>query len=158
MRYRENIGFVLARFSLAALLLAMAFGQISDLPGFVDIMKTYEVGEETIAYALTMFLLLGEILGGLGLLVANVGQERWRIYSAGAALGVAFLWSFLALQAFARGLNVPNCGGFGVHLAQPLGGGILVQNAIFIVWALAAFMGAYFAYRNAVQPRRPLRS
>jgi hypothetical protein len=158
MRYRENIGFVLARFSLAALLLAMAFGQISDLSGFVEIMKTYEVGEDTIAYALTMFLILGELLGGLGLLVANVGQERWRLYSGGAALGVAFVWSFLALQAFARGLNVPNCGCFGVHLAQPLGGGVLVQDAIFIGWATAAFMGTYFAFRDAQSPRRPARS
>lgn len=53
------------------------------------------------------------------------------------ALAVAMIWSALAVQAFARGLAVENCGCFGVHLGQSLRWWVLLEDAEFV--ALAAW-------------------
>lgn len=46
--------------------------------------------------------------------------------------GVASLWSVLAVQAFVRGLVVPNCGCFGVYLSQSLAWWVLLEDATFV--------------------------
>lgn len=48
------------------------------------------------------------------------------------------IWSALAVQAFARGLAVENCGCFGVHLGQSLRWWVLLEDAEFV--ALAAWV------------------
>lgn len=133
----------LARLILAALLLAMAAGQVSDLRGFADIMATYETGVP--AELLAGVLLAGEVAGGVALLTAP-----GRFAGGVVGLAVALAWTALASQAFARGLVVPNCGCFGVHLGQELRWWILLEDAEFIL--LAAWV-AWSARPRARTPR-----
>jgi hypothetical protein len=120
-----------ARRILAVLLVAMAAGQLSDVGGFVDIVATYRVGG-TLAGVLATALIAGEAAAGLGLLATDVARRR----AAALAAAVAVLWSVLAVQAFARGLAIPNCGCFGVHLGQPLRWWVLVEGAELVAMAV----------------------
>lgn len=110
----------------------MALAQASDLSGFHDVIREYEVGR-ALAWPLVLVLVAGAAVGGIGLIL----DRRPRV-SAVVALTVAVLWSALAAQAFARGLALDNCGCFGVHLAQPLRWWILLEDAWFV--GLAAWV------------------
>lgn len=106
---------------LLVLFAAMAAGQLSDGAGFARLLEDYQLGP---GGALAVVIVAVEI-AAVGLLATR----RTRPAGGMAALAVAVLWSALALQAFARGLVVPNCGCFGVHLGQSLGWPVLVQDA-----------------------------
>lgn len=123
-----------ARTLLGILLFAMAVGQLSDLGGFVDIVATYQIGGDAMAWVFAVGLIVAELASGLGLLVPT--QPARRRQAATAALVVAAAWMTLAVQAFARGLVVPNCGCFGVHLGQELRWWVLLEDAEFLVLAL----------------------
>lgn len=129
-----------ARPILAALLLAMATGQLLDSAGFFDILETYDAGPDPLALILGVVLIVGEVVGGVSLLTRfDVGPP--------VALAVAVLWTVLGAQAFARGLVVPNCGCFGVYLGQPLRWWVLVQDAEFV--ALAWWVRRRWRHRPA---------
>lgn len=117
-----------ARPILAVLLLVMAAGQLLDPAGFFDILETYDAGPDALAPMLGAILIAGEVVGGVALLTRlEVGPP--------VALAVALLWTVLGVQAFARGLVVPNCGCFGIYLGQPLRWWVLVQDAEFVALA-----------------------
>ncbi|MGH3311400.1 MAG: MauE/DoxX family redox-associated membrane protein [Streptomyces sp.] len=48
---------------------------------------------------------------------------------------VALVWAGLAAQAYARGLDVGNCGCFGRYLTQPLRWFVLVEDALMLLYA-----------------------
>lgn len=50
-------------------------------------------------------------------------------------LAVAFFWTALGAQAFARGLVIENCGCFGVYLGQELRWWVLLHDAYSLVLA-----------------------
>lgn len=52
-----------------------------------------------------------------------------------AYTAVSVVWSLLAVQAYARGLAVANCGCFGVYLAQRLSWFVLLQGALTLLYA-----------------------
>ncbi len=116
---------------LALILLAMAAGQLADLPGFVEVLGRYPVGSTSLTWFLAIALIAGEVTGGVLLL-------RGSTSGAALALAVATSWSTLALAAFARGAAIDNCGCFGVYLAQPLRWWVLLEDVEFL--ALAAWV------------------
>jgi hypothetical protein len=128
----------LARVVLALLLLAMAAGQLTDFPGFVDVLRDYDIGAASAAWIAAIGLVAGEATGGVLLLSGSTSVRR---SGAVVALAVAIAWSALALTAFARGIAIDNCGCFGVYLAQPLRWWVLLEDAEFIAlgaWVLIA--------------------
>ncbi len=128
----------LARVYLGVLLAAMAAGQAISWDVFVDAVSSYRTGPAGVIAAL---LLGAEALAAVGLLV-NPPNARTRSAAAWLGLAVAVGWSALAVQAFARGLVVPNCGCFGAHLAQSLNWTVLVQDAAFVGLAAWHLRGA----------------
>ncbi|MGH9187343.1 MAG: MauE/DoxX family redox-associated membrane protein, partial [Acidimicrobiales bacterium] len=108
----------LARWVLAALVLAMAAGQLSDPSGFVDIVATYRLaGGRTVATIAAALLIGGELVAGVGLAARNPAGGR---HASTVALVVAVAWTLLGAQGFGRGLALDNCGCFGVHAGQQL--------------------------------------
>lgn len=95
----------IARWVFAALLLSMALGQSLSLPEFVNAISSYRVAGEAGSSVLAWVLLLLQALAGAGLLW---GSPRLRPVAGWAGLAVALAWSALAVQAFARGLSIPN--------------------------------------------------
>ncbi len=97
----------LGRLALAALLGAMAAGQLSDPSGFFGILETYRVGGASTATASAMALMAGELAAAGGLLSRTRSTQH---VGAQVALIVAVVWSVLGFQAFARGLRLESCG------------------------------------------------
>lgn len=128
---RERRG--VAHTLLAALLLAMAAGQVLSFEGFVDAIVTYQLGGGRVVAAVAAVALIGaEALAAIGLLSRTHACVR-RASSVGVV--VAMAWSALAAQAFARGLAVDNCGCFGAYLPQRLRWWVLLEDAEFVALA-----------------------
>jgi len=135
----------IARVVLALLLLAMAAGQLADLPGFVEVLRTYPVASTPLTWLIALGLVVGEVTAGALLLTGNASM---RARGAATALAVAVAWSALALSALVPGRAIENCGCFGVYLAQPLRWWVLLEDVEFVAlatWVLLA------ARREAVQ-------
>lgn len=122
----------MARRILAALLLAMAAGQLSNLSGFVDAVEGYQLGGRGPAWGFAASILIGEAVAGTGLWRAS--RSSLPVASA-VGVVVATAWTVVGVQAFARGLVLDNCGCFGVHLAQPLRWWVLVEDVEFVALA-----------------------
>jgi hypothetical protein len=122
----------IARYYLAGLLGLMALGQLLSWQDFTSIVGTYGQGD-AITAVLAPLLTGLEIFAAIGLLQPRMQVRRWAAY---AALTVTLLWALLAVQAFARGLTLDNCGCFGRFLGQPLRWWILLEDAAFVALAV----------------------
>ncbi|MGH9014454.1 MAG: MauE/DoxX family redox-associated membrane protein [Acidimicrobiia bacterium] len=130
---------------LALLLLAMAAGQLADLPGFVEVLGTYPAASTPRSWLIALGLVVGEVTAGALLLTGNASM---RARGAAAALAVAIAWSALGLSALVFSRTIGNCGCFGVYLAQALRWWVLLEDVEFVAlatWVLLA------ARREAVQ-------
>lgn len=123
------------------LLLAMAAGQISDPVGFSDILGTYEVFGG-LASAAAAVIIAAETAAGVGLLASRRVPAVVAQTAGWLGLAVAAAWAALAVQAFVRGLEIPNCGCFGVHLGQRLRWWVLLEDAYMLVLAWFAAIDA----------------
>jgi hypothetical protein len=125
----------LAALLLGLLLVSMAAGQLADVTGFEAILADYELGGRAEGVA-AVAVPIAELVAAAGLLVSS---------RVGGILGlaVAAFWSALAAQAFARGLELPNCGCFGVYLGQELRWWVLLQDVYFVAlaWLAAVSVG-----------------
>jgi len=125
------------RLLLAVVLLVTATGKLLDIGGFVAVVATYRALPEPLLLPAALTLTLGELALCLWLLS---GVRLATAALAAVLLHVAYLvWSTAAL---ARGLDIPNCGCFGVFWARPLTWVTLVEDAVLLFVALAIYRGA----------------
>ena len=131
----------LAPLVYGVLLAGMAAGQLASFSAFRRALGGYDLLGNAASTAVVVVVF--ELAAALGLLAsASVPRSIGR--AAGlAGLAVAGFWSFLAAQAFARGVELDNCGCFGAYLAQPLRWWVLVEDAYMLVlaWYAAAAGG-----------------
>jgi hypothetical protein len=128
----------LAALLYGLLLAGMAAGQLASFDAFERALHGYDVFADPGWVAVVLLVL--ELAGALGLL-ASASLPPSLARAAGlAGLAVAAFWSILAAQAFARGLELDNCGCFGAYLAQPLRWWVLLEDAYMLVlaWFAAA--------------------
>ncbi len=115
------------RLLVGGLLAVTAVGKGLDLQGFARVVGTYQVLPAPLWMPVAVFMTGVE--GGLAVWLfagRRLAQAGW----AAAALHLGFLsWAGLAL---ARGLEIPNCGCFGVFWARPLTLGTLVEDAVMV--------------------------
>jgi hypothetical protein len=113
----------------------MAAGQLADVGGFADILRSYDVFGAA-AGAVAVVIPLAEVVAAAALFAGRRVGGR-------LGLAVAVFWTGLAVQAFARGLAIANCGCFGVYFGQGLRWWVLLQDAYFLVlaWSAAAASG-----------------
>ena len=136
---------ILARIFFTLLMLASATGKLLDMPGFYAIVATYHMLPTALippaAWALTLF----ELLLGLVLLT-----PLWR--RAVPWLPPLHVFYLIGLgQALWRGLNIPNCGCFGVFLARPLSWQSIWEDIALLAFALAF----YLTSRKSAAPSNP---
>lgn len=136
----------MARLYLGGLLSAMALGQALSWGVYTDAVRSYSVAGTDV---LAVLLFAGEVLAGLGLLLPP-RVRGMRPAAAWIGLGVASLWTLLAVQAFVRGLVIPNCGCFGAYLSQSLAWWVLLEDVAFV--ALGVFVVVRIAGRSARRP------
>jgi Methylamine utilisation protein MauE len=120
------------RFSIGLLLFATAVGKLADPAGFASVLDTYRVLPSWALLPLALAIPLAELLLAGWLAIGR----RLRAAAIGSAvLHAAYgAWAGITL---ARGLQLPNCGCFGVFLPRPLTWGTVLEDGILVTASLA---------------------
>ncbi|MBH1938036.1 hypothetical protein I5Q34_27850 [Streptomyces sp. AV19] len=127
------------RIVLGTVCTAMAVGQLASIGEMPRILAAYGPAGGAATTASAVALIVGELVCGVWFLARPRSRAIvpvW-VYTA-----VAVLWSTLAMQAYARGLTVPNCGCFGIYLSQSLSWFVLVQDALMLIYAALLLRGS----------------
>jgi hypothetical protein len=119
------------------LLAGMAAGQLASLDEFGEALASYDLFGPLVPAA-QFGLPAFEALAALGLLLSSRLPPVAARAAGLAGVLVALLWAALAVQAFARGLTVENCGCFGAYLTQELRWWVLLEDAYMLLLALLA--------------------
>ena len=135
---RRRDGVVAAlRVAFAALLLVSGAAKLLDFPGFASVVGTYEVLPGVLLAPAALALTAVELAIGVWLLW---GRRLADAALAAVALHLLYLgWLAVAL---ARGLELPNCGCFGVFWARPLTPWMLLEDGLLLAASLALWLGA----------------
>jgi uncharacterized membrane protein YphA (DoxX/SURF4 family) len=125
----------LLRIVIGVLVSAAGLGKMLDVPGFVEVMRTYQLLADGSLWRVAIGVVVFELVLGAWLL------SGWRmpvaaLLSATVHLGYAVLLTVSLL----RGLELANCGCFGAFLARPLNWYSPLEDV-----ALAGFSVALFA-------------
>ncbi len=124
-RFRAAAGVrVFLRFAIAAILLATAVGKLADVSGFASVLATYQAFPEWALIPVAVAVPIAELL-----LAAWLFSGR-RLAAAGlTSAGMHLVYAGWAAVTLARGIDVPNCGCFGVFLGRPLSYGTVLEDA-----------------------------
>ena len=128
---------LILRWFFVLVLLASSIGKLLDNRGFAAIVGTYHVFPD--------WMLLP---AGLALGLAELALAAWLvrgIYLRRAALAtVLFQVGYLAwlALAYARGLDIPNCGCFGIYWGRPLTGWRFVEDGVLLAAAVVFWLAA----------------
>lgn len=126
---------VIIRWFFVLLLATSGIAKLADMPGFYDIVKSYDLlPVSTVpgaAHALALFEL------GLATWLASENNARKGArYAATAVIILHTVYSAWLLLALARGLHIANCGCFGVYWARPLSWFTPLEDLILLLLAV----------------------
>jgi hypothetical protein len=134
---RRGIQLVL-RGALGAFLLAAAAGKALDVRGYVDIVKTYQLGlPDAVVWPAAVGVIAAEACLGLWIL----SGLRVRTAALASVALHACYFCLLGLTLL-RGVEVPNCGCFGVFLARPLEPSTLLEDLVLVALSWVLFRTA----------------
>lgn len=97
------------------LMAAAGLGKLLDMPGFYPVVASYRLLPELLVIPSAWALTLGELA-----LAAWLVWGRWLKWAALAVIVLHLFYLFGVSQALLRGLELDNCGCFGVYWARPL--------------------------------------
>jgi hypothetical protein len=106
---------VLLQAVLGGLLVATAIGKALDVAGFARVIDTYRLLPSSLLQPVALAVIVGELAVGVWILsgrrLADAALVSALMYAA---------WAVLLGATLLRGLDLPNCGCFGVFLARRL--------------------------------------
>ncbi|WP_432250780.1 MauE/DoxX family redox-associated membrane protein [Streptomyces sanyensis] len=117
----------------------MAVGQLASFEHMPRILAAYGLVTGPASTVLAAALIAGELVCGTWFLSRPRSKALAPVW---VYTGVSVVWTVLAVQAYARGLAVDNCGCFGVYLTQHLSWVVLVQDAAALLYAALLFRSA----------------
>lgn len=124
---------VALRWLVGLVLLGTALGKSLDLPGFAQVVSTYQVFPDWAFMPVAIFITASEWILGAWMLS---GRRAPLANGIAAAMHASYAgWAALALL---RGIAVPNCGCFGVFLARPLTWQTVIEDLIVTALCLVA--------------------
>ena len=123
------------QFFLATFLLATSVGKLLDVRGFAQVLLTYD----SLPEAMVLPVALGPPLLELGLSVWLFSGVELKL-AALAAIVLHVQFTAVAVSANLRGLDIPNCGCFGVFLARPMTWATVVEDALLTFMCVALFV------------------
>ncbi len=136
------------RWAFVLLLLASAIGKLLDMAGFIGVVDTYRSFPQAASPIAAWALTLTELALALWL---AAGKALRHGTAALVALHLIYLvWLAIALG---RGLELPNCGCFGVYFARPLTAWTLLEDGILLALALALWRSTQVGNGNRVPTR-----
>jgi hypothetical protein len=115
------------QYFIAAILLITGVGKLWDIPGFVKVLGTYQAFPEWGLQPIAMGFVLVELLLS--------GWLFWGKRLLQAALASVVLHSFFTvgvLVTLLRGVEVPNCGCFGVFFPRPLSWSTVLEDLFML--------------------------
>lgn len=125
------------RLAFAALMLVTGTTKLLDFPGFVDIVATYRFLPDLLLGVAAGALTLIELALGVWLLVG-----RRLVLAAAAVVSLHLGYLVWLAIAFARGLEIENCGCFGVYWGRPLTAWTFLEDGVLLALALLLLVTA----------------
>ncbi len=130
----DRHGTRLLRWLLGLVLGATALGKSLDLSGFAEVVGTYQVLPEWTWLPAGVALTVIEWAVAVWLVS---GRQVAQAALAAAALHTVFVvWATVALV---RGLDIPNCGCFGVFYARPLTLATVFEDVVILIVCLTVY-------------------
>jgi hypothetical protein len=115
------------RIFIAIILLTTGAGKALDISGFVEVIITYQVFANWMLYPVALGMIATELSLSFWLFS---GRELF--WAALATLGLHTVFTLWASVAILRGLDIPNCGCFGVFFARPLDGWTIIEDLVMV--------------------------
>jgi hypothetical protein len=134
-------------------LLTTALGKSLDLMGFAQVVGTYQVFPEVLWLPVALAMTVTEWVLAFWLF-----SGRRPVRASLAAAGLHLVFTGWAAMTVLRGIEVPNCGCFGVFLARPLTWGTVVEDAVMLTVCLLAMWASVAAVRGRSERARGLRT
>jgi len=103
------------RYFIASVLLLTGIGKLLDVPGFIKVIDTYKIIPIFLQPVVAVSMVLIELK-----IAENLFRKINLKLTALAATGLHIGFTLLATITLLRGIEVPNCGCFGVFWARPL--------------------------------------
>lgn len=128
------------RIFIATILLTTGVGKALDIPGFVEVLITYQAFANWMLYPVALGMIATELILSLWLF-----SGRTIYWAAYASLGLHAIFTLWATVSILRGLDIPNCGCFGVFFARPLDGWTILEDLVMV--ALSGLL-LVFARKN----------
>ncbi len=116
------------RIFIATILLTTGAGKALDIPGFVEVLITYQAFASWMLYPVALGMIATELVLSFWLF-----SGRIIFWAAFASLGLHTVFTLWATIAILRGLDIPNCGCFGVFFARPLDGWTIFEDLVMVV-------------------------
>ena len=133
------------RIFIGAVLLGSAVGKALDYDGFIEVLKTYHVFPPSMLLSVAGIVTGSELLLGLWIL------SGWHLMmSALAAAAMNVIYAAWMTVTLLRGLELSNCGCFGVFFPRPLTWSSPLEDLVMV--ALCGVL-AYLARPLNPQPR-----
>lgn len=127
----------ITRLFLGLNLLATAIGKLLDIQGFAEVIESFQIFSGPIIAPLGLALSLVE----LGLAIWLLSGKNLKLGGLASTILHVFFVIWL-LIAMARGLDIQNCGCYGVFLAKPLTVKTIFQDSFMIIVSLALYFSA----------------
>ncbi|MGH8442023.1 MAG: MauE/DoxX family redox-associated membrane protein [Nevskiaceae bacterium] len=116
------------------LMLASGTGKLLDVPGFILVVDSFRALPAPLLAPSAWALTLTEL--GLAAWLAVGRRLQWAALVLVLMHAMYLAWLLMALS---RGLDLPNCGCFGVYLARPLSAWSPIEDA-GLLWLAAIFL------------------
>jgi len=125
------------RIFVGLVLMSTGIGKGLDMAGFVTVLDGYQLQAHWLSVVLAYTLPFIELGVGVNLLSAIQ-----RIATAWIAIGLHVLMISVVAITLTRGIQVSNCGCFGVFLARPLTHITLIEDAVMLTMSVLVLVDA----------------
>ena len=143
--HSTNNKILFLRIFIAIILLTTGAWKALDVSGFVKVIITYQVFANWVLYPVALGMIVTEL--SLSFWLFSGRQIFWGAF---ASLGLHIVFTLWASIALLRGLDIPNCGCFGVFFARPLDGWTIFEDLVMV--ALSALLLVFSQNKNTSLP------
>jgi hypothetical protein len=127
---------------IASVLLLTGIGKLLDIPGFVNVLITYQAIPSWGLHLVAIIMVLLELRVSEWLF-----RDKTLVLGALSSLILHSVFTLWATITLIRGVEVPNCGCFGIFFARPLTIGTVVEDLVLV-------LASFFLLRLAVRRKR----
>ena len=133
----NKVAIGVSRYFIASVLFLSGIGKLLDVPGFVQVLNTYQAIPEWALHFVAVTLILVELRISEWLF-----RSKTLVAGAFGSLVLHALFTVWTAVTLLRGVSVPNCGCFGVFLARPLTGWTIVEDLVLVLASFYLFLAA----------------